>query len=124
MPELAYGDTILTESTVPSEHVEQREFVSWFRKNYPQHRIFAIPNGEKRGKMAAARLKLEGVSKGVPDLFIPSLRLWVEMKRQKGGRLSPEQKEWAEYLQACGYAWVVAQGCDDARQKVLTHIGA
>jgi hypothetical protein len=37
---------------------------------------------------------MEGVSPGVPDLFIPDWLLWVEMKREKGGRVSPEQKDW------------------------------
>ena len=44
-----------------SEHLEQREFVSWFRQTFPGVLIHAIPNGGKRGRAEALRLKVEGV---------------------------------------------------------------
>jgi len=102
----------------PSEHVEQREFVMWFRQTFGPVRIFAIPNGGKRGKAEAMRLLVEGVSAGVPDLYVPAWRLWIEMKRQEGGRLSPEQKDWRDYLTSIGDAWIVAKGRDDAVRQV------
>jgi len=77
-----------------------------------------VPNGGQRNKVVAMKLKQEGVSKGVPDLFIPEWRLWVEMKRQKGGTLSPEQKDWRDYLIGCGYRWILAKGADDAINQV------
>lgn len=103
----------------PSEHLEQVRFVAWFRKTYPQHWIFAIPNGGDRHRITAAKLKAEGVSRGVPDLFIPSMRLWIEMKRQKGGSLSSEQKAWRDYLLDQGYSWVLGQGFEDAKRQVM-----
>lgn len=102
-----------------SEHVEQREFVSWFRKTYRPVRIFAIPNGGKRGKVEAMRLKVEGVSAGVPDLYIPEWRLWVEMKKESGGKLSPVQKDWKVYLDSIGDAWILGEGFEDAKRQVL-----
>lgn len=107
---------------IPSEHFEQREFVRWFRQTYPGVRIFAIPNGGARGMAAAARLKAEGVSAGVPDLFIPTWLLWIEMKRQKGGVLSKEQRDWFGYLEGIGHTVAVAYGCDSAKAKVLDFI--
>jgi hypothetical protein len=104
---------------VPSEHFEQREFVRWFRQGYKGVRIFAIPNGGARSMATAGRLKVEGVSPGVPDLFIPDWRLWVEMKRVKGGSLSAEQKDWIAYLEGCGYTCMVAKGADQAKEMVL-----
>ena len=104
---------------VPSEHFEQREFVRWFRQGYKDVRIFAIPNGGARSMATAGRLKVEGVSAGVPDLFIPEWRLWVEMKRTKGGSVSAEQKDWIAYLERCGYTCVVAKGADQAKEKIL-----
>lgn len=101
---------------VPSEHVEQREFVSRWRQRRPE-RIFAIPNGGARSRMVGAKLKLEGVSPGVPDLFVPALGLWIEMKRQKGGSVSGEQTDWMEYLEGLGYRCIVARGCEDAWTK-------
>ena len=106
----AMTDRILT------EHEEQREFVRWFRQTYPTVRIFAIPNGGARTPSAAGRLKAEGVSKGVPDLYIPAWRVWVEMKRQKGGTVSTEQKDWHQYLESIGDCVIVAKGCADAQQ--------
>jgi hypothetical protein len=100
-----------------SESMEQIHFVNWMRKNHPQHRIFHIPNGGARGIATAHRLKMEGVAKGIPDLFIPSLLLWIEMKAD-GGVLSKEQKDWIEYLRSVGYTAESAWGCDAAIEIV------
>ncbi|MCF4151775.1 VRR-NUC domain-containing protein [Dethiosulfovibrio sp. F2B] len=102
---------------IPSEHDEQRYFVQWFRRRFPSVRIFAVPNGGARGKATAGRLKAEGVSKGVPDLCIPEWAFWIEMKRRKGGVLSPEQKDWLEYLNESGHKAVVCRGMDEAIQE-------
>jgi len=102
----------------PSEHVEQRQFVSWFRQTYRPVRIFAIPNGEARSRTTGARLKAEGVSAGVPDLFIPAWKVWVEMKRADGGTVSPAQKDWHAYLRSVGHTVIVARGCEDAQRQV------
>lgn len=99
---------------MPTEHEEQREYVRWFRQTYPEVRIMAIPNGGARSPATAGRLKAEGVSPGVPDLFIPAWGLWVEMKRAKGGKVSPEQKEWHQYLANCGYRVIIGLGQADA----------
>ena len=111
MRRLGAGRTILR---TPTEHEEQREYVRWFRQTYPDVRIMAIPNGGARSPATASRLKAEGVSPGVPDLFVPAWGLWVEMKRAKGGKISPEQKEWHQYLESCGYRVIVGLGQTDA----------
>lgn len=98
----------------PSEHIEQVHVVAWFRRTFPGVELWAIPNGGERRKAEAARLKAEGVTAGVPDLFIPAWRLWVEMKRQKGGKVSKEQKEKAEYLKSVGYHVEVCRGAAEA----------
>lgn len=96
-----------------SEHVHQRRYVEWVRLTHPGIRIFAVPNGGKRGRLEAMRLVAEGVSAGVPDLCVPAWRLWVEMKTETG-RLSPVQKDWIEYLRSIGDTVIVAHGFDDA----------
>jgi hypothetical protein len=101
-----------------SEHEEQRELVKWFRQTYPGVKIYAIPNGGFRGRASAGRLKAEGVLRGVSDLHVPEWNLWIEMKREKGGRLSPEQKSWGEYVEAIGHAFIVGNGFEDARKKI------
>ena len=103
---------------VPTEHAEQVTFVAEFRRQYPDVRIFAIPNGGFRHKVTADRLKAEGVTSGVPDTFVPAWNLWVEMKRQKGGRLSPEQKDWKAYLESVGHTVIVAKGWEDAMKQI------
>lgn len=108
----------------PTEHAEQVGFVQWFRARFPRVLIFAIPNGEKRSISVAKRLKAEGVVRGVPDLFIPEWRLWVEMKRSKGGRLSPEQKEMITYLEIIGHKTIVGNGAEDASKQVLEWLGS
>ena len=107
------------DSKIKSEDMEQAEFVQWMRRTYPQHRIFAIPNGGWRSKASVMKLKVTGVSAGVPDLFIPSLALFIEMKRTKGSRVSPEQAEWIEYLKSVGYRAEVCMGKDEAIKVVL-----
>lgn len=104
---------------LPSEHEEQCLFISLFRKTFPSVRIIAIPNGGWRDIRTAARLKAEGVSAGVPDLFIPAWRLWIEMKRRKHGTVSTAQKDWIKYLKEIGYEVFVCYGADEA-YKVVT----
>jgi len=101
-----------------TEHEEQRNFVKWFRQTYTGVRIFAIPNGGARSASVAMKLKVEGVSAGVPDLFIPATLTWIEMKRKTGGVLSKEQQDWIEYLRGCGHKVIVAKGCDDAIKQL------
>ena len=101
----------------PSEHEEQVLFVQWFRRQFPRVMIFAIPNGGLRGKIAAAKLKAEGVTAGVPDLYIPEWRVWVEMKRQKGGRLSQPQRDVLRYLEDFDTT-IVAKGFEDAKRQI------
>ena len=107
---------------IPSEHIEQVQLVSWFRKTFPEVLIFAIPNGGSRNIATAVKLKSEGVHKGIPDLFVPSLKLWVEMKRIKCGRLSRDQESVIRYLFSCGYHVIVGFGFDDAKCKILEFI--
>lgn len=104
-----------------SEHEEQCLFVNWFEIQFPKVRIFAIPNGTwSRNIQTAIKAKREGVRKGVPDLYIPEWKLWIEMKRSKGGTISKEQKEWHRYLEeACGDIVIITKGFNEAREMVL-----
>ena len=105
-------------SEVPSEHYEQVCFVNWWELNYPDVLIYAIPNGGKRHPATAKKLKLEGVRSGIPDLHIPELKLWVEMKRTKGGVVSPNQKTVIAHLESIGQTVLIGKGFYDAVEKV------
>jgi len=104
------------------EHGEQVAFVNWFRATFPSILIYAIPNGGKRSITEAKRLKAEGVVPGIPDLHVPAWKLRIEMKRQKGGRVSTEQAEVMDYLQTVGDTCLVCAGFEDARRQVFVFI--
>ncbi len=80
-----------------------------------------VPNGGRRGRREAVALQASGVKAGVPDVLVftppPSGRgrvgVALELKALAGSP-APEQREWLERLHACGWATVVAYGCDDA----------
>lgn len=97
------------------EHIEQVKFVHWIEKNHPDFWIYAVPNGGQRNKVTAIKLKAEGVRSGVPDLAIPKLFLYIEMKRSDGGIVSDNQKKWLSYLDGCGYRVAVANGFEEAK---------
>lgn len=111
------GDSILTVAA-PSEHLEQVRLVSWFRKTWPGVRIFAIPNGGGRSMAQGSALKAEGVTPGVPDLFIPAWGVWVEMKKATGGVVSPIQRDWVAYLEGIGHLVIIGRGFEDAKRQI------
>ncbi len=109
------------QNDTPHEEVEQRNVIIYCA--YAGIPVFAIPNGGSRNKREAARLTAQGVKKGVPDLFIPRAAgkfhgLFIEMKREKGGRLSPDQAEWIALLRREGYAAYACPGFDNARAVI------
>jgi hypothetical protein len=117
------GDSVLKAPVkIPTEHEEQRELVKWFRQTFKNVRIFAIPNGGARNIATATRLKVEGVSAGVPDLYIPAWKLWLEMKRQKGGRIDPAQQDWIDYLETCGDMVLICKGAEHAKESILAYV--
>jgi hypothetical protein len=102
-----------------TENSEQYGFLIWFHRKFPDVLIYHCPNGEKRSIKTAVRLKKMGVVAGIPDLFVPSWKLFIEMKRTKGGVISPDQKKIMSYLQRVGYTCLVCKGATDASIKVL-----
>lgn len=122
-----------------TEHAHQRAFFGWL--NYmqltgahPMARLaFAIPNGGKRDAITAARLKVEGVKPGVPDVCYPVpqmaggqigyLSLWLELKKPIEGAPSDAQNEWRIDLRTCGHAVATCWGWKAARQAFLHYAG-
>lgn len=120
----------LTQLPPAAEHQEQKALMEWVeiaKNQYPQLKaLFAIPNGEKRDISVAKRLKAEGVSAGVPDLFLahPTFffnGLFVEMKR-KGGKISQEQQGWIERLNCNGYQVSVCYSAGEAIEVIKKYI--
>ena len=115
----------------PEEEVEQTCLFRWAAYSlgaHPELRLLhAIPNGGKRSKSEAARMKAAGVKAGVPDMFLPVARggshgLYIELKRIKGGRVSAEQLAWMEELTREGYTCAVCHGWEEARKVIRTYL--
>lgn len=115
----------------PTEEEEQAAVIEWavlMAKQYPElDLLFHVPNGADRHPAVAAKLKRQGVKRGVPDLFLPVARqgfygLWIEMKRQKGGRVSDEQKAWMDALRGQGYMCAVCKGAEEACEVLFWYL--
>lgn len=121
-----------------TEDGHQAALFCWCALNpqYPELRwLFAIPNGAKRDKITANRLKATGVKRGVLDTFLPVRRgqfsgLWIELKKielkpkratSKGG-VSDEQDEWKTHLLSQGFGVYVAYGWEDARDCLINYL--
>lgn len=113
-----------------SEHQEQSKLIEWCKWQHKQlpelSLLFAIPNGGKRPKFTAYRMKLEGQQSGVPDLFLPVPRcpyhgLFIEMKI-KGNKPSPNQLEWFKALSLKGYAVGLCYDAEEAAELLTTYL--
>lgn len=117
--------------SVPLEEVEQACLFRWAGYQMaamPELGLLhAIPNGGKRGKAEAARMKAGGVKAGVPDMCLPVSRgtyhgLYIELKRQQGGRVSEAQTWWLDKLRDQGYAAFVCYGWEEAAQVLQDYL--
>lgn len=116
---------------IPTEHVEQCHVVTRFHYAHPDLRgcLFAIPNGGARHKAVAAKLRAEGVRKGVSDLFLMVPRgtyagLFIEMKRidASPSDTSPEQLEFQALAARMGYRAAVCKGADEAMSVIASYL--
>jgi hypothetical protein len=114
-----------------SESQEQKALIQWATMSLGRlpelYQLFAIPNGANKSPAAAAKFKAEGLKPGVPDLFLAVPRgeyhgLFVEMKRRKGGVISPDQEAWLICLSKYGYAVSVCLGWEEARDAILQYL--
>lgn len=103
-----------------SEHVIQCKAVQWI-KQYTPYVVYAVPNGGKRNKLEAVRLRAEGVAAGIPDVHIPALALFIEMKTPSGA-ISPIQKTMHERLRRDGQAVHVCRSLEDVQDIVTVYM--
>lgn len=106
-----------------TEYAIQTAFVRWFRAMYPGVLCYHTPNGEYRHPSIAKKLRLLGTVPGIPDLFIPAWRYWIELKRPNG-RLSPYQKEVIADLRQVGYKVQVYRGFGDREKAMIAEVAA
>jgi hypothetical protein len=114
-----------------TEHQEQVTLFCWVglvQSSHPELALLhAIPNGGHRHKAVAARMKAEGVKRGVPDLCLPVASdgyhgLYIEMKTRKG-RLSSEQRKWGNALHAQGYRFRMCRSWQEAARTIADYLG-
>lgn len=106
-----------SEDNIPLEKDEQKRLCKWLKENKIGH--FATGLGVKLGLDVkyVASLKSQGHYSGIPDLVVllgNGKICFIELKRQKGGVVSEEQKKWIDYLNNNGYPAKVCKGCDEA----------
>ena len=115
----------------PTEDQEQATVVDWANRTSgidPRRGLLLhVPNGGARSPATGARMRRLGVRPGVPDLLLPVAvlpyhALWIEMKRRRGGSLSPEQRAWIGALRYEGCAVVVARGADEAIEAIEMYL--
>lgn len=115
----------------PLESQEQKALFNWaffIKRKHPEiDLLFAIPNGGRRDQVEARHLKEQGVKAGVPDLFLPVARgiwhgLFIELKRQKGGRVSEAQQKWLYALTRQGFYATVACGWQEAAALIEEYL--
>lgn len=104
------------------EYDEQKDFVKWVRKEYPQHarRLLSIENAAHRGSlMRVSMAKASGMVVGTSDLFFRYScggfhGLWIEMKKHDG-KATPDELRFLDEARADGFAGVVCQGAEEAK---------
>ena len=118
----------MTQARIPLETEEQQALFQWVRyqlKQYPELELLYHISNE--GRRNPRRAKAEGIKAGVPDLCLPVPRgknhgAYIEMKRRKGGRITPQQIAWMERLQQQGYAVACCNGWESAAKFLLEYL--
>lgn len=105
--------------TPESESNQQEIVIKYLCLAYPKVLYCASAGGVWTSKTQAIKMKRTGYVKGFPDLFIYEPNsdyhgLAIEMKKEKGGVASPEQKSWQIELRNRGYASYICKGKDEA----------
>ena len=106
-----------------SESNQQEIVIKYLRLAYPDALYCASAGGMRTSYLQAVKMKRTGYVKGFPDLFIYEPRgaffgLAIEMKKEKGGTASPEQKRWQEQLRNRGYASYICKGSEEAIKQI------
>ncbi len=115
----------------PTEAQEQAALFRWaaFAAGMlPELRLmYHIPNEGRRSVVTGARMRSEGMRKGVPDICLPVPRgsyaaLYIELKRTKGGKVSEEQRAWVDALNRAGNRAVICKGWESARNEIESYL--
>ena len=99
----------------------QQACVKWFRLQYPNDCIFAVPNGGSRNAFEAVRLKAEGVLSGVSDIIIIKQNkvVFIEMKFGKG-KQTESQLEFEAKVKSKGFEYYLVNSFELFREIVVS----
>ena len=117
-----------TAKIIPLEDDEAKVFHRWLEiQKIPHAHIANESNGgSQSARIRGAKMKAMGQSKGVWDyeIFLPIKgitgnidayqEIRVELKRQKGGVVSQEQKAWGRIYEKAGIPCRVCKGANEA----------
>ena len=103
-----------------SEHQEQATLINWAKKFKPSWLIVHIENEYNPKSNQKKRYEM-GFIKGFPDLMCitPNKTIYIEMKKQKGGRVSKQQEEVIKKLNDLGHCATVCHGAQSAIKYLL-----
>lgn len=118
----------MTTRECPLEDDECIKFHQWLELRHIPHAHIANESrsGSKNAMIRGAKLKRMGQSAGVWDyeIFVPLCGvdgtvddyqlLKVEMKRQKGGTVSDDQRMWGKIYETAGIPNKICRGADEA----------
>ena len=117
---------------LPTEHQETVAVVQWWEHvcggyGLSRHLLHHSPNEARRTWTTAASLKAEGMRTGWPDLILAVPRggkgcLFIEMKRQRGGKLTDEQRTVLGILGGAGTAVAVCKGASEAIARIQEYL--
>lgn len=116
---------------VPTEYDEQSALMEWAavaQRKFPELEwLHASNNGVRVTIGTAIKMKKAGMKSGIPDLCLPVARggfhgLYVEMKRQKGGRVDTDQEVCHAFLRDAGYRVEVCRGWEAAKAAILDYL--
>ena len=116
----SYKKSVSKRKNAPESEANQQEIViKYLRLAYPHALYCASAGGMRTSYLKAIKMNRTGYVKGLPDLFIYEPNqdyhgLAIEMKKEKGGVASPEQKEWQEQLRNRGYSSYICKGSEEA----------
>jgi hypothetical protein len=108
---------------IPLEDAEQALVIRALKERPVDDTLifYAIANGGLRSKSEAGRLKHQGVRAGMPDLGLlhQGRSYFLEMKRQRGGRVSDQQIGTIAALERAGATVGIARGATEALDILL-----
>jgi hypothetical protein len=94
--------------------------------------VYSIPNAGKRGRFARGRILAEGLRAGFPDVGIAYQGthlgtrypgMFIEFKRPRTGRMSPEQETYKRLLIKAGYLYLVLTDATEAMNITDAFLG-